>query len=349
MLTNLLYVLLAILILGVIIIAHELGHFIVGRLCGIGVVEFSVGFGPKLFGWRRKDTDYSIRLLPIGGFCKFVGEDANDPAPNAMNNAPVWKRILTVFAGPAMNFVLAYIAAIIILCSYYTVTGVSPKVDAVLEGMPAYEAQLQPGDVVTAANGTAITCDIEGVETLRAIIQLGEPVELTVDRGGEALQLTLVPAPEVQADGTTRLLLGVNFSAEYHRDNIFEAIPHAGAYMWDITVEMVNLLRNLIFRGEGADQMAGAIGTVAVVSEQLQQNSSLALDFLFLISLNLGIMNLLPIPALDGGRLVFLFLEAVRRKPIPPEKEGLVHAIGLMLLLGLAVVLAWHDIMTYIL
>ena len=108
MLTNLLYIIVAILLLCLLIVVHELGHFAVGRLCGIGVVEFSVGFGPKLFGWRRKDTDYSIRVFPLGGYCKFVGEDEDNNAPNAMNNMPVWKRFLTVVAGPAMNVVFAF-------------------------------------------------------------------------------------------------------------------------------------------------------------------------------------------------------------------------------------------------
>ena len=110
--TNILYILLAILLLGVIVVVHEFGHFIVGRLSGIGVVEFSVGFGPRLLRWRRGETDYSLRAIPVGGFCKFVGEDEENPAPDAMNNAPVWKRICTVAAGPAMNFVLAYVAAV---------------------------------------------------------------------------------------------------------------------------------------------------------------------------------------------------------------------------------------------
>ena len=116
--TNILYILLAILLLGVIVVVHEFGHFLVGRLSGIGVTEFSVGFGPRLLGWRRGETDYSLRAIPIGGFCKFVGEDEENPAPNAMNNAPVWKRICTVAAGPAINFVLAYAAAVLMQCLF---------------------------------------------------------------------------------------------------------------------------------------------------------------------------------------------------------------------------------------
>jgi len=349
MLTNLVYILLAVLILGIIIIFHELGHFIVGRMCGIGVVEFAIGFGPKLIGWRRGETDYSIRLLPLGGFCKFVGEDDDNPAPNAMNNAPVWKRILTVFAGPGMNFLLAFVAAVVILCTFPTLTGIYPKVDSLVENMPAQEAQLLPGDVIIAANGTNVDYDTAGTETLRAIIQSSDSVELTVNRAGEALTLTLLPETVTLEDGSAAKQIGIYFTAEYARDSLFEAIPDAGRYLWNTTTEMLNILRNLFFKGEGVEGMAGPIGTVAVVSEQLQQNSSLFLDFLVLISLNLGIMNLLPLPALDGGRLVFLLVEAVRGKPVPPEKEGLVHAVGLLLLLALAVVLTWHDIVTYIL
>lgn len=345
--TNLLYVLLAIVLLGIVIIIHELGHFIAGRLCGIGVVEFSVGFGPKLIGWSRGGTDYSIRALPLGGFCKFVGEDDDNPAPNAMNRMPVWKRFLTVFAGPGMNFVLAYLAALVMLCVYYTGT-VCPVIDTVVAGSPAEIARLQHGDIVLEANDTEITYDYAGVEQLRALIQTNDSVDLTVNRGGEQIDLTLVPALVPQEDGSTAKQIGVSFAAEYHRMSLLEAIPGAGRYMWEVTGTMLDFLKDLVFKGEGVEDMAGAVGTVAVVSEALQTNHSLFLDFLFVISLNLGIMNLLPLPALDGGRLVFLIIEAVRRKPVPPEKEGMVHGIGLLLLLGLAVALTWHDIVTYI-
>ena len=347
MLTNLPYILLAILLLGVIIIMHELGHFIVGRLCGIGVLEFSVGFGPKLFGWKRKGIDYSIRALPLGGFCKFEGEDEDNPSPTAMNSQPVWKRFLTVFAGPAMNFVLAYVAAVVMLCVYYTGT-VYPMVDTLVDGMPAQVAQLQQGDVIVAANGVDIPYDYAGVETLRSMIQSSESIDLTVDRDGRQIELTLVPdVVDLESGGTARQI-GVTFTAEYHRATFLEAIPGAGRYMWEVTSNMLTFLRNLFSKGEGMNDMAGVVGTVAVVSEALQTNRSLFLDFLFLISLNLGIMNLLPLPALDGGRLVFLIVEGIRRKPVPPEKEGMVHAIGLMAFLVLAVVLTWHDVITYI-
>ena len=346
MLTNLLYVLIAIVLLGVIIIVHELGHFAVGRLCGIGVVEFSVGFGPKLFGWKRKGIDYSVRVLPFGGYCKFVGEDDDNPSPNAMNQMPVWKRFLTVFAGPAMNFVLAYLAAVAMLCMFYGT--VEPRIETVVADMPAAEAQLQPGDIVIAANGTDISRDADGAAVLRGIIRESDSVELTVLRNGETVTTTLVPELVVtdEATGETARQIGVTFGIQ--PISLGAAIPEAGRYLCEITELMLDSLRNLIFKGQGADQMAGAIGTVAVASEIMQTDRSMILYFVVILSLNLGIINLLPLPALDGGRLVFLIVEGIRRKPVPPEKEGMVHAIGLMLFFLLAIVLAWHDIVTYI-
>lgn len=343
--SNILYILIAILLLCLLIVVHELGHFVVGRLCGIGVVEFSVGFGPKLFGWRRKDTDYSIRAFPLGGYCKFVGEDEDNNAPNAMNNMPVWKRFLTVVAGPAMNVVFAFLAGIVMLCMFYGT--VIPRVDSVVEGMPAAEAQLLPGDVVTYANGMKIPLTADGTVELRSIIQQSDSVDLTVKRGNETIELTLIP--DLVADestGETVRQIGISF--EFVPYNILTAIPGSARLMKDMSTMMLDFLRNLLFKGEGVEDVAGAVGTVAIVSQQLALDPSQLLYFAVVISLNLGIMNLLPLPALDGGRLVFLVIEAIRGKPVPPEKEGIVHGIGLLLLLGLAAVLTWHDIVTLI-
>jgi len=345
MLTNYLYIIVAILLLCLLIVVHELGHFIAGRLCGIGVIEFSVGFGPKLLGWRRKDTDYSIRAIPLGGYCKFVGEDDESSAPDAMNNMPVWKRFLTVAAGPAMNVLFAYLAAVLMLCMFYGT--ISPSVDTVVDGSPAQQAQLMPGDVITAANGSEIAFDAEGTNALREIIQASDSVQLTVDRGGETIELALVPDLVTdEATGQTVRQIGITFKFENY--TLSTAIPGAGQLLKEMSSMMLDFLRNLIFRGQGAEDVAGPIGTVAVVSQYLAIDPSQLVYFAVVISLNLGIMNLIPFPGLDGSRLAFLAVEAVRRKPVPPEKEGMVHAAGLVLLLVLSAVLIWHDIVTYI-
>ncbi len=342
--TNFLYAVAAILLLCAMILFHELGHYIVGRLCGIGIVEFSIGFGPKLVGWERKGIRYSIRALPLGGYCQFVGEDEENPAPNAMNRQPVWKRFLTVLAGPVMNVALAFAAGVVYFLMLQA--HVYPQIDALVEGA---SAQLQPGDVIVAANGEAISYDDAGTEALRAIIQRDDTVALTVRRGEEMVDVTVVPATVVvdEATGETVKQVGMLFRTSGFAFG--EAVELSGRLMRAMSTMLYDVLKDLIFHGQGADQITGVVGTVAVANQVLQQDASMAPYFVAAVSLNLGIVNLLPLPALDGGRLVFLIVEAIRRKPVPPEKEGMVHAVGLLLFFGLAIVVAWRDIVTYVL
>ncbi len=347
MLINLLYIVIAILLLCFIILIHELGHYIAGRLCGIGIVEFAIGFGPKIAHWERKGIQYSIRALPLGGFCQFVGEDEANAAPNAMNRQPVWKRLITVLAGPAMNLVLAFLAGIILYLGF--AIHIYPQVDSLVADMPAAESQLEVGDVIIAANGTEIPFDDTGTETLRAIIQQSDSIELTVQRGGETLTVTVEPVvvENAVASGESVRQVGMTFHSGGY--SLGESIAASGRLFAEVSTLMYDVLSDLIFRGEGADQVTGVVGTVAVANQMLQLDASMIPYFVVIISLNLGIINLLPLPALDGGRLVFLIVEAIRRKPVPPEKEGMVHGIGMLLLFGLFIVLTWHDIVTYVL
>ena len=349
MISNILYILLALVMLGVIIIAHEFGHYLVGRLCGIGIVEFSVGFGPRLFGWERKGIKYSLRAIPLGGFCAFVGEDEQNPDPRAMNNQALWKRFLTVLAGPAMNFVLAFIVCAIMLGSWF-IAETYPIVHEVTAGMPAEAAGLKAGDRILEVNGVELTNDTAGVRLMLSTMQAGDlsrPVDLVIERDGQRLDYAMTAVPVEQADGSpSRYQIGIVFSSRTF--TFFESIREAGSYMVETTAEMLESLKNLIFKGEGLEDTVGTVGIIAVVAQQAREGMYMVLWLMFIISLNLGIINLLPLPALDGGRLLFLIVEAIRRKPVPPEKEGMVHAIGMVLLLGLFVVLTYHDIVRLI-
>ncbi|MBR1561179.1 MAG: site-2 protease family protein [Clostridia bacterium] len=350
MLTNILYVLLAIVMLGLIVTVHEFGHYLVGRLCGIGIVEFSVGFGPRLLGWEGKKTgiQYSLRAIPLGGYCAFVGEDEANDDPRAMNNQPVWKRFLTILAGPFMNFVLAFVACAVML-NQFVVAESFPVVHSVMDGMPAVEAGVQPGDTIVRVNDTDITNDGAGVSGVVTAIRATEPgstVRLTVLRDGAEVELDMRTTVVEDENGASHGMIGIEFSTRTF--TVLEALRYAGEYMVTTTQSMLDSLRRLFFHGEGVDQIAGTVGIIAVVSQFARDGLYEVLWLIFIISLNLGIMNLLPLPALDGGRLVFLIVEAIRRKPIPPEKEGMVHGIGLLLVLGLFVLLTYHDVVRLI-
>lgn len=359
---NFVSILVALVILGVVVTIHEFGHFIVGKLSGIAVTEFAVGMGPKLISWQGKETRYSIRLLPLGGFCAFVGEDEDNPDPRAMNNQPVWKRFLTVFAGPFMNFFLVFVLAVVFIAGAWIVDPSTvmtvPVLYQVEENMPAGRAGLKVGDAIVNVNGEEVTQNVDGVEFLRSRILEAddEGVVLTVLRGQETLTFTLVPEYS-EAEG--RPLIGIVFETTYegYDKNIITAIPEALALIGRSIVETFAFLKDMIWRllrGLGVQEgsVAGVVGIVSSVSSDVSSGFSggftLGIQTIFLwimnISLSLGIMNLLPIPALDGGRLVFLTYEAIRRKPLNREKEAIVNLVGFALLILLMVLVTVSDV-----
>ncbi len=353
MLLRLLYIIAALVILSIVVVAHEFGHYIAGRLCGIGVVEFAVGFGPRIFGFTRKGIQYSLRAFPLGGFCKFVGEDEDDPSPNAMNSQPVWKRFITVAAGPIMNFVFAFVVCVVLLANY-AYSGILPELDSIIADTPAAAAGLQAGDVITAVDGEEISFDNGGAMRIREIIQAvdeGEALEFEIKRGDEKLVVPITPefVTVETADGAQSVAtpqIGIQFAATGL--TLGQAFSESWGYMRDCSTMMLDALRKLVFKGEGIKDMSGPVGIVSMVSQYVSEGMYMALNFLFVISLNLGIMNLLPLPALDGGRLVFLIVEGIRRKPVPPEKEGLVHAAGFVLLIVLILFVTYNDIVRLI-
>jgi len=332
--------------LGFIVTVHEFGHYIAARLCGIGVLEFSVGFGPKLLGFRRKEIDYSLRLIPLGGYCRLLGEDDGDPDdPRSMNKQPVWKRFLTFAAGPAMNFVLAFIFCIILL-SNYLVAEYLPRISYIYENTPAQSCGFETGDVIRSMNGTEISYDQSGVELAQAIIleAEGEAIDFIVERGGQNHALSVAPQAVETDSGTTAYQIGISFGARTF--SFGEAVGGSVSYMVEITGSMLQSLKDLVFGRVGTDGMMGPVGIISFVSDLVYNEQMFAVvQLIFILSLNIGIMNLLPLPALDGGRLIFLLVEAVRRKPIPPEKEGTVHAMGMLLLLALIVFITYKDIL----
>ena len=333
------YVILALLMLGVLIMAHEAGHYFSARACGIEVQEFAMGMGPLLCKWKNKrGTQFSIRLLPIGGFCQFYGEDEEVNDPRAFNNQSVGKRLATVVSGPLMNFVVAFVVVVL----YLSALGVPVTVPRVAEvEAHAARAGLMAGDTllyvndVKAESANAVLSVIMGSE--------GETVTLRVERGGEEIDVPIAPFYDEEV---SRYRVGFTFAQERERVSFLESIPFSVSYNVESARLIGVTLKNLIFKGEGASDVTGPVGTVYVIQEVTQEGGlDIYLELLALISVNLGMMNLLPIPGLDGSRLLFLLVEGVRGKPVKRELEGAIHGAGLILLMGLMVLLTYKDIM----
>lgn len=353
---TILYILLAILLLGILIMVHEFGHFMAARLTHIDVQEFSIGFGPKLIGWKSKkhDTAFSVRLIPMGGYCAFYGEDDAEGKhvddPRAYNRQSVWKRMLSVLMGPTMNFVLAFVVAALFfwIAGVGTVTGLDPYVAEVTAAGPAYDAGLEDGDVIEEVNGVNV---LDGTtDTLLAAIsgyKAGDaPLHMTVRRGDTTFETDMTPFYDEEAG---KYRVGISVGATYRTAQKQVTLLGAMGESWNTCVYasgvIITALKNLVTTGEGLDQTAGPVGVVSMVSKEVQAGGFEAfLNLLVVISINLGIMNLLPIPGLDGSRFLFMVVEAIRRKPIPPQKEAVVHLCGYVLLFGLMIFFTFKDI-----
>ena len=337
-------IILAIILFSAIIIFHELGHFTLAKLNGIRVDEFSLGLGPTIIGKEFKGTKFSLKLLPLGGACMMGEDDADDMSEGSFNSKSVWARISVIAAGPAFNLILAWIFCVIIILS---VGYRSAEISSVSEGYSAAEQGMQAGDVIKEINGRNVYIwDDVSLYTLTHPNETS--LEVVYERDGEEYAAVIEPR---QLEGDASPKLGVT-SGEVIKPGLLGAFQY-GAYTVRYWINYTfDSLRMLVTGQLGIKDMSGPVGIVSAVDSvyQAAAPSGIAavvlnmLNFGVLVTANLGIMNLLPIPALDGGRLVFLIIEAVRRKRVPPEKEGMVHFAGFAVLMVLMVVVMFNDI-----
>ena len=424
-------ILIAVIIFSAIILFHEFGHFLFAKLNGIGVTEFSLGMGPRLFSFQKGETRYSLKLLPIGGSCAMVGEDTDEEdLPGSFNAASVGGRISVVAAGPVFNFILAFVLAVIIVgfvgydpaevvevengspvaeaglekgdviteydgyhvdlakdlyvymylndlkegdtvtmkvkCDGETRTitytpdvsvryllgfnrsdASSMTVESLIDGMPLQEAGLQAGDTITAINGTEIA-DGEAYDAYLEEHPLSnEPVEITYDRDGLDYTVTITP----REYRTPQLEFSYNLG--YTKTSGLQVLKYGALEIKYMVRTTLLSLKELVTGQLGVDDLSGPVGVVDAIGDTYEESKSegtLAvwvnmMYMAILLSANLGVMNLLPFPALDGGRLVFLIVEAIRKKPVNREVEGMIHFAGLMMLMLLMVVVMYHDIL----
>lgn len=347
-----LYIIIAILMFGLLIAVHEFGHFSVAKLCGIQVNEFSIGMGPLIWHREGKKTTYSLRLLPIGGFCAMEGEDEESDDPHAFGNAPAWKRFLVLIAGSGFNF-LAGLLILLIIFSGVKVTS-STTVTGFMEGFPCEgETMLMAGDEILSINGSPVLL-YSDVSTLLSL-NTGDTVDMTVRRNGEKVELHDLPLTlrEYEVEGQKVQRYGLYFGVEE-----VTGLGHLklGFYNAIDFVRMVGWSLQMLFNGSaGINDLSGPVGIVNTISEVGNASQSLfvavvnILHFTAFIAVNLAVMNLLPIPALDGGRVLFLvvngLLYLLARRTIPAKYENAVHLVGMAALLVLMVVVAYHDVL----
>jgi len=327
----------SIVVLGFLILIHELGHFFAARLSGMKVLELAMGFGPKIIGWEKKGTKFSIRVFPLGGFCNILGlnpEEAKDPDGFAQKS-PL-KRAVVLASGSLMNLLLALILFFLIFFAFLGVAdNESTVLGYILEDFPAEQAGLLAGDKLLAIDGEAVSNWDDIIAGISA--KPNDEVTLSISRNGELRDISVVTklVPE-----TERAMIGIGQSRK--KFSFFPSLQ-AGA------AEFGGVIRSLshVVTGKAPLDVAGPVGIFIVIGEVAQTGLINLIFLTAIISMSLGIMNLLPIPALDGGRLLFLLVETVRGKKIDPEKEGLIHFIGFAILILLVLFVTYYDLIRW--
>lgn len=342
--------LIAILIFGLIIGIHEFGHFIVAKLNHIQVNEFAIGMGPKLLHFRKGETTYSLRLFPIGGFCSMEGEDQSSENPNAFEKKAVWRRMLVVLAGAFMNLVLGFVLIVVLLCTSTKIPSTviarfAETTNSAGETVTASESErsgLRVGDKIIAIDGSHILSATDLIYKLQTTET--DSYDVTVKRDGARVVVENVKSHNDNTDGL------LDFAVEGKSKNPVNVVTYAAKdtaatakLIWMSLVELVSGKYSL-------QDLSGPVGTVSVIEQAASSGENLlervqsVMNLTIFITVNVGVFNLLPIPGLDGSRFVFLLIEAIRRKPVPKNREAMVHLIGMAALFLLMILVTVQDI-----
>lgn len=367
-------ILAALLVLGVLILVHEFGHFLMAKRMGVRVNEFAVGMGPRLFRFGKGETVYSVRAIPIGGFCAMEGEDEGAPTPAAIGGPgedapapdasrsfatkPVWRRVLIVVAGAVMNLLLGYVLLLVyygFLQTPYDDTGTvlfaTTTIARIEADAPAYQSGLRAGDTIVEVNGRRILMDsdlsMEMQNDTDGVLDM--VVRRPTDNGTEKVELSSVAFSLLTNEQTGRQYIKYDFSLlgvpRTFGNTFVQAAKQEVSVATIVWRSLVDILRGRY----GLNDLSGPVGTVDIIADAVGDARSLQgwqtlVMLMVMITVNLGVFNLLPLPALDGGRLVFLLWEGVTRKPVPAKYEGVIHLAGLVLLLLLMLVVTYSDI-----
>ncbi len=344
---NLLSIIVAIFVFGLLIFIHEMGHFLAARACKVTVEEFAIGMGPKLISWvsKKSGTRYSLRALPFGGFTAMAGEDSESDDPNALSAKPLWQRFIITAAGSVSNLTVGILlmTLIVIFTGSLASTTIYEFVGFNEENAPTAQSKsegLLEGDRIIAVDGERVRIANElAYEIMRRGV---EDIDITVIRDGKELVIEDVTFKQETADGIT---FGALDFYVYSEPKTFGSILKHAFYRSQLTIEMIwESLFDLVTGRYGVEAVSGPVGVTQVLGEAAKNGFGDLLYMAVVLSMNLGVMNLLPIPALDGGRILFMLVELIRGKRINPDSEAMIHFIGIVILLGLMVVIAFKDI-----
>lgn len=327
----------AVLVFGLIVFFHEFGHFAVAKIVGIKVHEFAIGMGPRLIKHRKGETEYSLRILPIGGYVRMEGEDETSDDIRSFNKKTIGERIAVIFAGPLMNFILAIFLFAII---FYNVSGLPiTTIEQIIQNSPADIAGIEVNDKIIGINDEDISNWKDVVNQIDR--SQGNTIKITLMRNGEAIEKSITPETDVT---NNRFVIGIIPVTE---KSLTAAIKDSYNQTKMIFIEMFNFFSGLISRKPASNtEVVGPVGIINLVGQASKEGLFNVLFLAGLISINLGFINLLPIPALDGSRILFLIFEFFRGKAVDPEREAIIHAVGLALMMLLMLIITYKDILT---
>lgn len=341
-------IVLAILAFGFLIAFHELGHMWVARRMGMRVERYSIGFGPALFTWRRGETDYVISALPLGGYVKIAGmgdedDEASADDPGSYLSKPAWRRFLVIAAGPAANYLLAFLIGVPLLLAAGKAADPSSRIGEVLAGSAAEQAGIVVGDEIRSIGGTAVEKFAKIPETLLAAVKAapGAPLALVVARDGVERTVTVTP----KDDGSGRFRLGIGPALVDRPGLPFpRAVIQAAENIFHQNVAIIDMLAKMVTRRAPAE-LSGPIGIIAETAKSAERGIFSFLITVWSISISVALLNLLPVPGLDGGRMVFLGYEVIARRRANRRVEGWIHTAGILALLLLILVVSYGDVM----
>ncbi|NLK39337.1 MAG: RIP metalloprotease RseP [Clostridiales bacterium] len=341
---KILYVMVALLVFGILIFIHELGHYIMARMFGVTIYEFALGMGPKVLSFVSKKTGirYSIRLLPVGGYVNMAGEDEESEDPNALNKKPAWQRFIIIASGSLMNLFCGILVMFLLVCSTPIVPSATIHSYPIREGttVSSEDSGLMPGDRIIKVGNVRVHI---GNQVVYEIMRNGiKPIDITVQRGDEIIVIPDVAFPTESYNGQT--IANPDFKLKAEARSVVNILKHT-YFRSTSTVKMIwKSLFDLITGRYGFEAVSGPVGLTDAIGSAAKQSFPDLVHLSVVISMNLGIFNLLPIPALDGSRLIFILVEMIRRKPINPKHEGYVHFVGIIVLLSLMLLVTFKDI-----